>query len=500
MSGYPEPGEISLVEAIWGPNLALAVDDDRVAVIADISDGGQVWTRGTLAREILRLAHHFRSRGLGTGEVIALIAENSPYYIAAFHAVLAVGAAVLPLDPRSVPEDWLTSLRNTDAAAAVLDHAAWKRLANTGQDSYDVIVLTDDQLPSHPRALRVGELVLPAVPPPFAPGDGSRTAVLCRSSGTLGKPKTVAITHHNLTANLAQIEAAHSLDSEDVVLGITPLGHIYGMQMVMNHALRRASPIVLGPTRYSPDRTAESIVDHRVTIAYLVPSAIAELTTIPPPRHHLRAVASGGAPLGEATAAAFEASWRTRVVQGYGMTEAGCISFMSDGVDCPPGTVGVPLPGTEIRLIDPVTGAEVAEGTPGELWIRGPQVIPEVTGWLRTGDLVTRTDGGALRIVGRLKNIIKYKGHQVAPAALEEILRSHPRVKDAVVLGEPDPAAGEVPKAYVVAEGPVPDDELMAYVAERVAPHQRIRLVERLDRMPRNAAGKVDIRALRGLG
>jgi acyl-CoA synthetase (AMP-forming)/AMP-acid ligase II len=190
------------------------------------------------------------------------------------------------------------------------------------------------------------------------------------------------------------------------------------------------------------------------------------------------------------------------------MTEAGCVSFTPDGAAGPVTSVGVVLPGTEARFVDPATGRDAVAGQPGELWIRGPQVtpgylnapeaaVPDEAGWLHTGDLAVLDPGGYLHVVGRIKNIIKYKGYQVAPAELEDILLTHPAVADAVVLGEPDPVAGEVPKAYVVLNQPVPVESVLAYVAERVPPHKKIRAVEQVPAIPRSANGKADDRALR---
>ena len=200
------------------------------------------------------------------------------------------------------------------------------------------------------------------------------------------------------------------------------------------------------------------------------------------------------------------------VRQGYGLTELSPVSHKSRlarVAETPPGSVGALVPNTEARLVDPATEEDVPEGEQGEIWIRGPQVMrgylnnPEATadtmvedGWLRTGD-IARVDGeGFFFIVDRLKELIKYKGYQVPPAELEAVLVSHPKVRDAGVIGVPMEDGGEAPKAFVVAKD-VDAEELIAYVAEHVAPYKKIREVEFVDEIPKSASGKILRRVLR---
>ncbi|GHF81323.1 acyl-CoA synthetase (AMP-forming)/AMP-acid ligase II/NAD(P)-dependent dehydrogenase (short-subunit alcohol dehydrogenase family) [Amycolatopsis bartoniae] len=463
----------SLIEAIWGPDLA-AVTDERLAVV-DLTGGTERrWTRRELAAAAAGVASRVRG-----AEVVGLVLENSAEFIAGFHGALAAGAVVLPLDPRAKPDEWAALLRANEVSVVISD----------GRPGLPVGVST----------VEVGDSGSSCP----APEGGSKTAVLAASSGTQGKPKQVIITHDNLVANLHQIAGVHRLSEEDVVLAVTPLRHIYGMQMAMNNCLLTGAPLVLAPTPLgTPAELVELAGKHGVTVAYLVPSVVAQLDSVSPvPGGRLRLVVSGGAPLAASAAEKCSAALGVPVVQGLGMTEAGCICFTPDGAPGPVESVGVPVPGTEVRFVDPETGADAM---PGELWIRGPQVTPgylgdpaataaliDDDGWLHTGDLARRDEGGYVTLVGRLKSLIKYKGHQVAPAELEDLLMTHPAVADVAVLGEPDPVAGEVPKAYVVLTEPVPPAEIMAYVAARVAPHKRVRLVERVAAIPRSTTGKV---------
>jgi acyl-CoA synthetase (AMP-forming)/AMP-acid ligase II len=227
----------------------------------------------------------------------------------------------------------------------------------------------------------------------------------------------------------------------------------------------------------------------------------------------LKLVISGAAPLDAELAGRAEARIGAPIRQGYGMTELSPVSHKSRlarVAETPPGSVGALVPNTEARLVDPQTGEDAAEGEEGEIWVRGPQVMrgylnnDEATaetlvgdGWLRTGDIGRIDENGFFFIVDRLKELIKYKGHQVPPAELEAVLVSHPKVKDAGVIGVPMDDGGESPKAFVVADDGLDSEELMAYVAERVAPYKRIREVEFVDEIPKSASGKILRRLLR---
>jgi 4-coumarate--CoA ligase len=261
------------------------------------------------------------------------------------------------------------------------------------------------------------------------------------------------------------------------------------------------------------------IGEHRTTWLFIAPPIAVALAKHPAvgaaDTSSVKVVFSGAAPLDGALASAVAARLDCVVRQGYGMTELSPVSHVIpvDRDDIPLDTVGLALPNTECRLVDPETLTEVVAGERGELWVRGPQVMTgylgneEATkatlvddGWLRTGDIATVTPEGVFQIVDRLKELIKYKGYQVAPAVLEAILLQHPKVADAAVVGWHDDDGQEVPKAFVV---PQPDTQLeaadvMAWVAERVAPHEKVRLVEFIDVIPKSTSGKIlrkDLRA-----
>jgi len=340
-------------------------------------------------------------------------------------------------------------------------------------------------------------------------------AYLPYSSGTTGLPKGVMISHRSLVANLCQIRAVHRVRSDDVVLVALPLFHIFGLQIVLNAALREGATIVTMP-RFGPTEFLRLVQAHRVSRVTVVPPIVLALAKEPAVADYdtssLRLIVSGAAPLGAELARSCAQRLGCRVMQVYGMTEFGMSHAVPDGTDggdADLDSIGPPLPGVECRVIDHTTGADVPPGAAGELLVRSPATMrgylgnPEATaaaldadGWLHTGDVAVADDAGWFRVVDRLKEIIKYNGHQVAPAALEAILLGHPAVADAAVIPAPDAQAGEVPKALVVCRHPVSADELLAFVAERVAPHEKIRRLEFIDEVPKSPSGKILRRAL----
>ncbi|MFI7122078.1 SDR family NAD(P)-dependent oxidoreductase [Amycolatopsis sp. NPDC049868] len=504
---YSDPGDVGLVEAIWGADLG-EPDDDRIAVVDQLGYHERRSSRGQLASAVAQVAQHLHSTGVVEDEIVGLILDNSVEFIAAFHGILAAGAVVLPLDPRSTVDDWMGGLVRHGVEVVVSGERQWNELVAAGHKPRHAIVVgaspengaSWDEVLAAP--VRAGGL-------PVRRG-GARTAVLAHSSGTQGKEKLVEISHHNLIANLVQIGGVHRLAEGDTVLAVTPFRHIYGMQMAMNHALLARVPVVIAPSPVTAPVVLDAVRRHEVTVAYLVPSVVAELAVADPGAvTSLRLIVSGGAPLAASAAIACSDRFGVPVVQGFGMTEAGCICFTPDGAPGSPTSVGVPVPGTEVRFVDPGTGTDVGQGEPGELWVRGPQVtagyrddvvatagLIDSDGWLHSGDLAVQDEGGYVSIVGRLKNLIKYKGHQVAPAELEDLLLSHPAIADVAVFGVPDPVAGELPKAFVVRTSPVPLPEVVSYVADRVAPHKRVRLIEAVPAIPRSVTGKVSGRPL----
>jgi acyl-CoA synthetase (AMP-forming)/AMP-acid ligase II len=496
--------------AAWG---------DKAALIDGPS--GRTLTYRQLAAGIRACAAGLAARGFRKGDVLAIFSPNLPEYAIAFYGVALAGGINTTANPLLTAGELAKQL--TDAGARYLLTIGMfldKARAAAEQAGVEHVLTFDGAPGSEPfAALLAGG----GEPPPVAIDPARDLVVLPYSSGTTGLPKGVMLTHRNLLAALQQIQAARTerrLDETDTLIAVLPFYHIYGMVVLLSHALARGTTVVTLP-RFDLEQFLGALQTHRVTYASLVPPIVVALAKHPLVGRydlsHLREIGCGAAPLGAEVMAEAQQRVGCDVRQGFGLTETSAICLMSpDGGAGPPGTVGKIVPGTELRIVDPLTLQDVAPGEHGELWVRGPQVMrgylgqPRATaesltedGWLRTGDIGYVDADGFAFIADRLKELIKYKGFQVAPAELEALLLSHPAVADAAVIPSPDEEAGEVPKAFVVLRkagaGPSTDlsaEALMAWVAERVAPHKRVRRVAFVEQIPKSPSGKILRRVL----
>ncbi|TNC26990.1 AMP-binding protein [Amycolatopsis alkalitolerans] len=457
-------------------------------------------TGETITYAGLRSSVYATAAGLdvGPGDVVGLMSHNQPRWAVAAHAVIATGAAVTPVNPVFTAAEITKQL--TAAKAKLL--IAAEEVAGKAREAFGT-VLTISDLPTG------GTRPLPRRDP------ATTVAVLPFSSGTTGTAKGVRLTHRNLVANLAQTRVGWPIGPADVQAAVLPFFHIYGHTIVLNSGLLGGATVVTMP-RFELGRYLRTLAEHRVTRAYFAPPMVLTLATAPEVEDYdlssLRYALSGAAPLDVEVTERAEQRLGCLIRQGYGMTEAspGTHQVYDDAfTTTPPGSVGRLSPNTEARLVKPGTDEDVAAGETGELLIRGPQVMagyldnPEATaatvtgGWLHTGDLA-RVDGeGVFWIVDRLKELIKYKGYQVAPAELESVLLTHPAVLDVAVVGVPHTEGGEAPKAFVVTSRPVEAADLMAFVAERVAPYKKVRFVEFVAEIPKSPTGKILRRLLK---
>ena len=492
---------------------------DKPAIIEGPS--GRVLTYRQLAEGVARAAAGLERRGFGKGDVLAIFCPNLPEYAIVFLAVASLGGINTTVNPLYTVEELATQLRDSGARLLVTVPAFLdKAREGAARSAVREIVVLGTAEGATPF-----ERLLESPPAAAAAAIDVRrdVVVLPYSSGTTGLPKGVMLTHWNLVANLAQCAGSENFDAfkeRDTVVAVLPFFHIYGMVVCMLLPLAQGGTVVTMP-RFDLQGFLAILAKYRVTIAPLVPPIVLGLAKHPTlgelDLSSLRLVFSGAAPLGEDLARGLSARLGCPVVQGYGMTEASPVTHLSPTTNAPfkPGSIGRVVPNTEVKLVAvdttrPVTGP----GQDGELWIRGPQIMkgylnrPEDTassvdgeGWYHTGDVGHVDDDGFFYIVDRTKELIKYKGLQVAPAELEALLLGHPAVLDAAVVRSPDEEAGEVPKAFVVlkadeASRGVSAETLMAFVAERVAPHKRIRRVEFIDQIPKSASGKILRRVL----
>jgi acyl-CoA synthetase (AMP-forming)/AMP-acid ligase II len=469
---------------------------------------GRALSFAELDAQVRRMAGGLAARGFGKGDTLALLAPNIPEYGVAFLATTLTGGTVTTINPVYTSEEIEHQLRDAGARFLVTVPPALEqaRRAAEGAGVEELFVIGED---SFTELLRGEPLAGQAAVDP-----AEDLAALPYSSGTTGYPKGVMLTHRNLVANLAQVDGAMPLGRDDVVIGVLPFFHIYGMTVILNLALRAGATIVTMP-RFDLEQFLTLIQEHRVTRAYVVPPIALALAKHPLVDRYdlssLRLMFSGAAPLGAELEQQCTERLGCRVCQGYGMTES---SPVSHGVPYPdgalkPGTIGPALPNMECRIVSVETGEDAAPGERGELWMRGPNVMkgylgnPEATaatvdedGWLHTGDVAIVDEDGYFTIVDRVKELIKYKGFQVAPAELEAIIITHDRVADVAVIPVPDEEAGEIPKAYVVKAGDLTEDDVMSHVAEHVSTYKRVRAVEFVDEIPKSASGKILRRVL----
>jgi acyl-CoA synthetase (AMP-forming)/AMP-acid ligase II len=334
------------------------------------------------------------------------------------------------------------------------------------------------------------------------------------SSGTTGLAKGVMLTHHNLVANMCQMDGLDYFERDDILLCVLPLFHIYGLVVVLNMGLHLGATIVIMP-RFDLEQFLGLIQKYRVTLSHIVPPIVLKLARDPLiddfDLSSLKVIFSGAAPLGPDLSRECMERIGCGIRQGYGMTETSPVthSSPSDPARMKMGSVGTAAPNTDCKLVDPATGEELGPHQEGELCVRGPQIMkgylnnPEATArtidpdnWLHTGDIGYVDQDGHFFIVDRVKELIKYKGFQVAPAELEAILLTHPAVADAAVIPCHDDEAGEVPKAFVVAKQETSAEAIMDFVAERVAPHKKIRELEFIEQIPKSLSGKILRRVL----
>jgi acyl-CoA synthetase (AMP-forming)/AMP-acid ligase II len=340
-------------------------------------------------------------------------------------------------------------------------------------------------------------------------------AALPYSSGTSGLPKGVMLSHENIVSNVIQFSQASGWADTAVSLAFLPMFHIYGLTVVLLSGLMTGMTLVTVP-RFEPGPFLQALQEYRVTHLAVVPPVLQFLAMHPLVNSYdlssLEVVGCGAAPLGADLEQRASERLKCNVGQGYGMTESSGVIAISYPDQFRQGSSGQLLPGTEVRVVDPHTADDAERGVPGEIWFRGPQAFKgylnndEMTsatvtadGWVRTGDIGYVDTDGYLFITDRLKELIKVKGFQVAPAELEALLCTHPLVADAAVISRTDARDGERPVAYVVAHAEIAPDELKQWVAQRVSEYKQLADVVFCEQIPKSLSGKILRRVLRAL-
>jgi acyl-CoA synthetase (AMP-forming)/AMP-acid ligase II len=483
---------------------------DKPALIDGPS--GRTLTYGQLAGAVSRAAAGLAARGFKKGDVFAIYSPNLPEYAIAFLAVASLGGINTTINPLFTAGELAGQLNDAGAKFLLTVAPFMDKALEAVKESkvQEIFVFGEAEGATPFAALMQGQ----GEPPQVQINPREDLIVLPYSSGTTGLPKGVMLTHYNMVANLCQVRDVEAFTEADTLIGILPFFHIYGMLVILCLALHKGATVATMP-RFDLEQFLQTMQNYTVTRAYLVPPIVLALAKHPLVEKYdlskLKLILSGAAPLGKDVAQACAERLGCIVKQGYGLTETSPVTHLNpdDPAKIKPGSIGLCIPNTECKVVDYNTDAELGPNQEGELWIRGPQVMkgylnhPKATaasinpeGWFRTGDIGYADADGYFYIVDRLKELIKYKGMQVAPAELEALLLTHPAVADVAVIPSPDEEAGEVPKAFVVLRGEATPNELMSFVAERVAPHKKVRRLEFIEQIPKSASGKILRRVL----
>lgn len=495
------------------------------------------------------LAFALRRLGVKQGDRVAVMLPNIPQAVIAYYGALKAGAIVVPTNPLYVERELQIQVMDSGSDTIIALDLFYPRIraVQTATSLPKRIITTSirDLLPPlkkflYPLKARLAKrwISAPTGPSiynlldlinviPKANGDQAfglpsvqpdDIAQLQYTGGTTGIPKGVMLTHRNVVVNTLQGRAwdPHFQDGRELFLGAIPFFHCYGQSTCQNLAIATGCPIILLP-RFHPDEVVKTIHTHRATVFSGVPMMFAKITEIPHiERYNLRSLRvclSGSSPLSADVQKEFERTTGVRIAEGYGLSEAGPTTHCNplEGTH-PPGTMGLPFPDTEARVVDADTGLhDVPDGEAGELIVKGPQVMcgywnkKEDTqavlrdGWLFTGDLVRRNDEGYFFFVDRKKDIIKSRGETVYPREVEEVLLQHQAVSEAAVVGVQDHLYGEIVKAYVVRKSGsfVTEQELLEHCTDWLARYKIPSAVEFRQELPRTVIGKILRRTMR---
>jgi long-chain acyl-CoA synthetase len=484
--------------------------DERLALITR----NREITYGELRDQVARLRGGLQGLGVSPGDRVAILCANNDLFVLSYLAVVGMGAIAVPLNPTSPGPELTSELEVVHPCSAIVGPSAqgWGDVDLASMPWMQHAIMAER--PADQGTTTFAEL-LESEPAPVIDVEPDHLAALIFTSGTAGDSKAAMLSHGNLLANIEQGGSAPDrARAGDVVFGVLPLFHIFGLNVVLGVSLSVGATIVL-VHRFDPISAAETIVERKVTIVPGAPPmwiAFSHFDELPAETFRtVRLAYSGASRLSPTVVDAMHDRFDLQIYEGYGLTEAAPVVTSSVGSGYRPGSVGKVLEGQEVRLVGD-DGDDVPVGDAGEVWVRGPNVFlgyfdnPEATdrvlvdGWLRTGDIGTVDDDGYLYLLDRAKDLIIVSGFNVFPGEVEAVLAEHPAVAEVGVLGVPHPHHGEAVKAYVVlASGAEGDEEsLIEHCLDHVARYKCPTKVVFVDELPRNASGKLIRRDLEG--
>ena len=494
-------------------NLAHIIDPhpaDKVAIISR----GRPTTYGALREQIEHVRGGLANLGVGKGDRVVLLCSNGRYFVEVYLAALGLGAVTVPLNPASPAPEIEREVHTVGAKVVVVEPLAahaWAQIDRARLPTVERVVATErGTVAGADSAFEdlLGSDRLEAIDV-----DVDDLAALIFTSGTAGSPRAAMLSHGNLLANLEQGRSTDGIHESDVVYGVLPMFHIFGLNVVLGLTLARGATVVL-VQRFDPFTALETIRERGITVIPGAPPmwlAFSHFDEAPADSFAtVRLALTGAAKMPEEPTRHLQARFGLVLREGYGLTEASPVVTSSAGLTPKVGSVGKVLDGIQVRLVDE-HGDDALEGDSGEIWVKGPNVFqgylnePEATarvltadGWLRTGDIAVVDDDGYLYLVDRAKDLIIVSGFNVYPAEVEDVLMEHPDVLEVGVVGVPHPHTGEAVKAFVVLKpgATAHEDTLVSWCLDSLARYKCPAKILFVDELPRNLSGKLLRRSL----
>lgn len=498
-------------------NLANILETHPASSTAIISRG-EVFSYGLLREKVAAMRGALDGLGIGKGDRVALLCGNTLEFVVSYFACLGRGIVCVPLNPTAPAPELQRELAVVGARAVVVAPSAvggWSSVDRSALPNLVHVIAATGELQG---ALHFADLTA-HVPAPIIELEPDDLAIMLFTSGTAGSPKAAMLSHENLKSNLNQLSKVRRLDGTDVVYGVLPLFHIFGLNVVLAYSLMRGSAIVL-VERFDPMTAVETIRDRKITLIPGAPPlwmAFEQMPNLPRDTFaSVRTALTGASKMPEHTTRSLHERFGLLVTEGYGLTECSPVVTTTTDVDKDValqkiGSIGRVLPGVEVRVVDE-NGENVLSGDSGEIWVRGPNVFrgyfedPQATaraltadGWLRTGDVAVVDDDGFLYLVDRAKDLIIVSGFNVYPAEVEEAILEHPAVAQAAVVGVEHPHTGEAVRAYAVLKAghSLDEDALIDHCRSRLARYKCPTKVLFVQQLPVGGTGKVLRRQLR---
>ena len=495
-------------------NLAHIIDQhpsDRVVIISR----GRPTTYGALREQVASARGGLARLGVGAGDRVALLCGNGRYFVDLYLAALGLGAVTVPLNPSSPGPEIEREIATVGAKVVVVEPiaaAAWANVDRAVVPTVEAVIATEPDSVAGADLLFVD--LLSANPLEAVDVEPEHLAALIFTSGTAGAPRAAMLSHGNLMSNIEQGRSAgEGIGETDVVYGVLPMFHIFGLNVVLGLSLHRGATVVL-VQRFDPSTALDTIRERKVTVIPGAPPlwlAFSHFDEAPTDSFAtVRLALTGAAKMPEEAMRRLHERYGLTLLEGYGLTEASPVVTSSAGMAQKVGSVGKVLEGIEVRLVDE-HGDDALEGDAGEIWVKGPNVFmgyldePEATakvlsadGWLRTGDIAVTDDDGYLYLVDRAKDLIIVSGFNVYPAEVEDVLLMHPGVREVGVVGVPHPHTGEAVKAFVVLEpgSTAHEDGLVSHCLDHLARYKCPAKILFVDELPRNVSGKLLRRSL----